>query len=120
MSASLLYHTNQIEDVQVKKVEFHIDQVVFSVIFTPRQPSCPCCGHLENVSKGLKTRRLRMAPLGNKTASLMAELHRLQCVNCRQTWWPPIPFARPKKRFTLSFEKYVIELMRFATIEHTA
>jgi transposase len=31
-----------------------------------------------------------------------------------------MPFVKPKKRVTLSFEKYVIELMRFATIEHVA
>ena len=31
-----------------------------------------------------------------------------------------MPFARVKRRFTISFELYVIELMRFATIEHVA
>lgn len=31
-----------------------------------------------------------------------------------------MPFSKPRKRVTLSFEKYVIELMRFATIEHVA
>jgi transposase len=31
-----------------------------------------------------------------------------------------MPFAKPKKRVTISFEKYVIELMRFATIEHVS
>ena len=31
-----------------------------------------------------------------------------------------MPFVKKKKRITLSFERYVIELMRFATIEHVA
>lgn len=120
MSASLLYHTNQIEDVQVNREEYHLDKVIFHVLFTPRQPLCPCCGHNEMFSKGSKERKLRMAPLGNKMAFLFVTLHRLQCVNCRHTWWPPLPFARPKRRITLSFEKFVIGLMEFATIEHTA
>jgi transposase len=120
MSASLLYHTNQIEDVQVNHEEYHLDKVIFHVLFTPKQPLCPCCGHNENFSKGSKKRKLRMAPLGNKMAFLLVTLHRLQCVNCRHTWWPPLPFARPKRRVTLSFEKFVIGLMGFATIEHTA
>ncbi len=120
MSASLLYHTNQIENVQVKNVEYHSDRVIFKVFFIPEKPLCPCCGHDENSSKGLKTRKLRMAPLGNKMAFILVDLHRLQCLNCRHIWWPPLSFAKPKKRVTLSFEQYVIELMRFATIEHVA
>lgn len=120
MSASLLYHTNQIEDVQVNKVEYHTDRVVFISTFEPNHPTCPCCGYNKNFSKGSKVRKLRMAPLGNKMAFLMVKLHRLQCVNCQHTWWPPMPFVNPKKRVTHSFEKYVIELMRFATIEHVA
>src|SRR3974390_402748 len=120
MSASLLYHTNQIEDVQVQKEEYHTDRVLFRVNFVPRRPLCPCCGHDGNTSKGTKQRKLRMAPLGNKMAFLIVNLHRLQCGNCLHTWWPSMPFVRPKKRVTLSFEKYVIEMMRFATIEHVA
>ena len=120
MSASLLYHTNQIKNVQVKNVEYHHDQVIFRTLFTPIKPLCPCCSYDESSSKGAKTRKLRMAPLGNKRAFIAVEIHRLQCLNCQYTWWPPIPFSKPKKRFTLSFENYVIELMKFSTIEHTA
>jgi transposase len=120
MSASLLYHTNQIENVQVKTVEYHSTKLIYKVLFTPKKPLCPCCGHDENSTKGSKVRKLRMAPLGNKMAFIVVELHRLQCLNCRHIWWPPMPFAKPKKRVTLSFEKYVIELMKFATIEHVA
>ncbi len=65
-------------------------------------------------------RKLRMVRLGNKMSFLLVEIHRLQCLNCQHTWWPPLSFAKPKKRVTLSFEKYVIELMGFATIEHVA
>jgi transposase len=120
MSASLLYHTNQIENVQFKTVEYHSDKLIFRVLFIPKKSLCPCCCHDESSSKGLKNRKLRMAPLGNKMAFIVVELHRLQCLNCRHIWWPPMPFAKPKKRVTLSFEKYVIELMRFSTIEHVA
>jgi transposase len=119
MSASLLYHTNQIKDVQVLNVEYHLDRVIFKVLFTAKPP-CPCCGYENNISKGFKERKLRMAPLGNKMSFLFVKLHRLQCANCGYVWWPTMPFVRGKRRVTLSFEKYVIELMRFATIEHTA
>lgn len=120
MSASMLYHTNQIEDVQVQKEEYHIDSILFRATFMPKQLHCPCCDHDSNISKGSKERKLRMAPLGNKMAFLIVKLHRVQCANCLHTWWPSMPFVKRKKRVTLSFEKYVIELMRFATIEHVA
>jgi transposase len=120
MPASLLYHTNQIKNVQVKTVKYHSEKVVFQVLFVPDKPLCPCCGHDENSLKGFKLRKLRMAPLGNKMAFLSVKLHRLQCFNCWYTWWPPMPFVKPKKRVTLSFERYVIKLMKFATVKHVA
>jgi transposase len=120
MSASLLYHTNQIVDVQVKNTEYFHEKIVFHVLYEPNKAPCPWCGSNESSSKGAKTRKLRMAPLGNKVTFLSVEIHRLKCANCSHLWWPLLPFARAKKRFTASFERYVIELMGFATIEHTA
>ena len=120
MPASLLYHTNQIEDVQVLNREYHEDKILFEALLQPKKTLCPCCGNSESILKGLKLRRLRMAPLGNKMAFLNLRLHRLQCVNCLHVWWPPIPFVKPRKRYTTSFEKFVINLMGFATIEHVA
>jgi len=120
MPASLLYHTNQIDDVQVLNREYHEDKICFEAVFMPKKPICPCCGNNDPICKGKKVRKLRMAPLGNKIAILILKLHRLQCVNCLHTWWPPIPFARPKKRYTISFERFVINLVGFATIEHVA
>lgn len=120
MFASMLYHTNQIEDVQVLKHEYHSDKILFEAVLMPKKTPCPCCGSKDLISKGLKIRKLRMAPLGSKIAILILRIHRLQCANCFHVWWPPIPFAKPKKRYTLSFERFVINLMGFATIEHTA
>lgn len=116
----MLYHTNQIEDVQVKSIEYLANSLVFHVLFCPRKPLCPCCGDNNYSSKGIKLRKLRMAPLGLKAAFLHVEIHRLQCLTCLFAWWPPMPFVKPKKRITRSFERYVIELMRFATIKHVA
>lgn len=120
MPASLLYHTNQITDVQVKNVEYFESKIVFHVTFKPKKSSCPTCGYTEYRLDGMKKRKLRIAPLGNKSAFLSLETHRQKCINCVQVWWPTIPFVRGKKRVTLSFETYVINMMRFATIKHVA
>jgi transposase len=120
MSASMLYHTNQIENVQVKNVEYFSNKIVFEVLYRPSKPLCPCCGYNEYSLKGVKTRKLRMAPLGNKSAFLSVTIHRLKCLNCECKWWPSLSFANSKRRMTLSFEAYVINLMEFCTVEHVA
>lgn len=120
MLTSLLYHTNQIEDVQVLNIEYHSKKVVFKAVYTPRKTICPRCGSKDNILKGSKERKLRMAPLGNNQAFLTVKLSRLKCTDCLRIWWPLMPFAKPKKRVTVSFEKYVINLMQFATIEHVS
>jgi len=120
MSASLLYHTNQITNVQVKSVDYFKDKIVFNALYEPSKPLCPCCGYHDYSSKGSKHRRLRIAPLGNKQAFLLLEIFRLRCGNCNHLWWPPLPFVQGRKRVTISFQNYVINLMHFATIEHVA
>lgn len=120
MPASLLYHTNQITNVQVKSTDYFKDKIVYHALYTPVKPLCPCCGCHEYYSKGSKHRKLRMAPLGNKAAFLILEIFRLRCGNCNHLWWPPLPFVRGRRRVTISFENYAINLMNFATIEHVA
>ena len=120
MFASLLYHTNQITNIQEKSTDYFNDKIIFHALYEPSEPICPCCGYQEYSSKGSKHRKLRMAPLGNKAAFLYLEIFRLRCGNCDHLWWPPLPFVQGRKRVTISFEKYVINLMSFATIEHVA
>lgn len=120
MPTSMLYHTNQITDVQVKSREFFADKIVFHVFYTPKKELCPCCTHEKYSLKGSKIRNLRMAPLGTKAAFLSLEINRLKCILCGHIWWPKLPFSQDKRRVTISFEKHVIALMNFATIKHVA
>lgn len=120
MFASLLYHTNQITDIQVENVAYFESKIVFHAIYQPRSSLCPSCGFNQHNLDGTKNRILRMAPLGNMAAILSLKVYRFRCCNCAQVWWPRITFVRGKKRVTLSFERYVIRMMQFATIKHVA
>lgn len=120
MPTSLLYHTNQITNVQVEKVEYRSDMIVFHALYDINKSLCPCCGHFEHTLKGKKTRRLRMVPLGNKPAILSVQVDRLKCSLCSHVWWPQLSFVQGKKRVTVSFERYIVNLMNFATIEHVS
>ena len=116
----MLYHTNQITDIQVKNVEYVESEIIFHAIYQPKNVSCPCCAYQIYNKDSIKKKNLRMAPLGNKSAFLSLELHRFKCCNCAKVWWPPIEFVRGKRRATISFERYVIKMMQFATIKHVA
>jgi transposase len=120
MFASMLYHTNQITDIQVENVDYFESKVVFHVIYQPKNSSCPSCAYHMHNQDGIKKRNLRMAPLGDKSAFLSLKIHRLKCCNCAKVWWPPITFVKGKKRITISFERYVVKMMQFATIKHVA
>jgi transposase len=120
MLASLLYHTNQITDVQVQNVEYFESKIIFHAIYQPKNSSCPSCAYCVYNQDGKKKRSLRMAPLGNKSTFLSLEIHRFKCCNCYRVWWPPITFVKGKRRTTLSFERYVVKMMQFATIKHVA
>lgn len=120
MPASLLYHTNQITDIQVKNVEYFDSKIIYHAIYQQKNPSCPTCAYHQHYQDSIKSRNLRMAPLGNKQAFLLLKIHRLKCCNCGRVWWPLIAFVKGKRRKTISFEKYVIKLMQFATIKHVA
>jgi len=52
MSASLLYHTNQIEDVQVLKEEYYGDKILFEAVLISKKTLCPCCGSNDSIAKG--------------------------------------------------------------------
>lgn len=116
----MLYHTNQITDIQVENVDYFESKIVFHTIYQPKNSSCPSCASQTYNHDGIKKRNLRMTPLGNKSAFLSLKIHRYKCCNCGQVWWPPIAFVKGKKRTTISFERYVIKMMQFATIKHVA
>jgi transposase len=120
MPASLLKFTNQIDDIQVKNVDYSSTKITFNVMYRPKESVCSACGCCDIALKGVKVRNLRMAPMGDKSAFLSVEIHRQQCTHCRHLWWPIMPFARLKRRITISFEKYVLRLMQFSTIKHVA
>lgn len=120
MSASLLYHTNQITEIQEKNIEYFDSKIVFHVVFQPKKSLCPMCGDTKHCLDGKKIRIIRMVPLGDKPSFLHLEIHRHKCTTCSQVWWPSIPFIHGKKRVTISFERYVVKMMQFATIKHVA
>jgi hypothetical protein len=61
MLASMLYHTNQITNVEVKNVEYLKDKIIFHTFYLTDKTLCSCCGYEKHSLKGKKCRLFRLA-----------------------------------------------------------
>jgi transposase len=61
-----------------------------------------------------------MLPVGNKKVELVIEIPRLSCNHCGAIKQPRLAFADPKKHYTRSLERFVVDLCRMATMQDVA
>jgi len=61
-----------------------------------------------------------MLPVGNNKVELSVEIPRLQCKKCGAIKQPRLCFADPKKHYTRSLERFVVDLCRVANIQDVA
>lgn len=120
MSTSLLYHGFGVHGYRHVRTRFDGGAVVF-VIEQPRE-NCRCarCGSAEVHSRGSHVRHFRSAPIGRKPVFLEYAVPRLYCWSCRAMLQPKLGFADPKKRYTRSFARYVLELSQLMTLQDVA
>jgi transposase len=120
MSTSLLYHGFGVRGYHHVRTRYEEGTVVF-VIEQPRE-DCRCshCGSDDVHSRGATTRRFRCLPIGRKAAFVECDVPRLYCWSCHHMRQPELDFAEPKKHYTRSFARYVLELSHCMTIEDVA
>lgn len=61
-----------------------------------------------------------MPPVGKRKVELVVRIPRLYCKNCGSIRQPHLQFADPKKHYTDSLERFVIDLCRVMTIRDVA
>jgi transposase len=69
---------------------------------------------------GHTTRTFKMLPVGKRKIELVVHIPRLFCQNCGSIRQPHLKFADPKKHYTHSLERFVIDLCRVMTIHDAA
>jgi transposase len=116
MSTSMLYHAFGIKHVKFQKAEFVAGEIRFHAEMARKLAVCPHCKSRDTTYQGRKIRPLRLPPIGLRQVWLYLIVHRLLCHNCGALAWPQLPFAGPRFSFTSSFERMVLEILRFATI----
>ena len=120
MSTSLLYHAFGVRDYRYVKTEFIEGGVMFTIERKAGALICSACGSENTWRQGFVGRRFRGLPIGSKRVTLLARIPRLFCRDCGKTRQEKVGFAKPRRTYTKSFERYALELSRHMTIKDAA
>lgn len=120
MSTSLLYHAFGIRGYRHRRTEYLEGEVVFTIEQSRRTLRCSACGSGRVTAHGGKPRMYRGVPIGSRCTRVFLQVPRVECHACGVTRQVAVPFADPKKHYTRSFERYVLELSARMTIQDVA
>ena len=120
MSTSLLYHAFGVKGYRQSRIQFEAGEVIIHIEQPRENLCCSACGSDNVYSKGSVPRRFRAVPIGSKPVWIEFAVPRVKCWTCGLERQVSIPFAAPKKSYTKSFARYVLELCRHMTIQGVA
>jgi len=120
MSTSLLYHGFGVRDYSYMRTQYVGGGLVFTIERKARTCRCVACGSQNVWREGGGVRRFRTVPIGNKRVELEARIPRLACQDCGAVRQAAIGFAEPRRTYTKSFQRYVVDLSRHMTIKDVA
>jgi len=81
---------------------------------------CSNFGSSKFIFRGHKTRQFKSVPMGNKRIFLVVNIQRLECLDCHCLKQVKLHFAEPKKTYTRAFARFVLELLKYMTINDVA
>ncbi|KPJ84733.1 MAG: hypothetical protein AMS17_15700 [Spirochaetes bacterium DG_61] len=111
-TTSVLYHGFGVRGYKYLKTEYQKGNIIFHIERDPHKRCCAECGSKRVKKKGHFSRELRAVPIGKKKVFLCLHLHRLQCKVCRSLKLEPLILSFPKKHWTKSLGRYVVELLK--------
>jgi len=117
---SELYHCFGLGVVEVLRTDFSGGATVFHCRSPASRLRCACCCGIDVICRGTVTRRFRLLPIGSRCTWLVFVLQRLECRECGTVRQEKLSFAKPYKRYTRAFARYVLDLSHLATIKDVA
>lgn len=81
---------------------------------------CPSCGGANVVRRGTVPRSWSAPPIGKRPVTIFAEVPRIECRDCRSEPVVPAPFADPRRSYTKSFKRLVLDLRQSMTLRDVA
>jgi transposase len=116
MSTSLLYHAFCIRGYEYVRTEYEGGEVIFSIRQERKTLRCKNCGSRDVRPRGQVERRFRALPIGKRATTIAFAIPRVACQKCGLIRQVKLDFADPRRTYTKSFERYVLELSRHMTI----
>lgn len=120
MSTSLLYHAFGVRGYRYVKTEYEGGAMIFTIQQPRETYRCPVCGSAEVIGRGLTPRRFRTVPVGGKPVYVALAVPRVECRDCGAVRQVAISFADPRRSYTKSLERYILELTARMTIQDVA
>lgn len=115
-----LHHVYSIHGCDVVNTQYAGGETHIHIRFAKRSIRCPECRAADVIKNGTGRRTLRLPPTGSRPAFATLKTQRIRCPHCRYDGWLPIPFADPRRTYTRAFERYVLDLVAFGTLESVA
>lgn len=121
MSKSLLYHMFGVRGCyELEAIQYHQGQAVFRIGQRTDTLRCPICGGREVIRRGVLRRQIRSLPIGGRPTWMDVKVQRVWCRHCQKVQQVAVSFAEPFKSYSRVFERYVLDLLQYATIEDVA
>lgn len=119
MSTSLLYHAFGAKSYRYLRTEYNAGDLLF-YMEKKKLPCCRACGSDDTVFDGYEAYTLRALPLGKKRVFLVAYLHVVLCHTCGERRQEEREVAEPRKSYTKTFARFVVDLARVMTLADVA
>ena len=120
MSQQWLYPIFHCHGYRVNKVEREERRLLLHVEPQPHKVCCPACGSRNVIRRGQQERWFRNLPVGADCTWLIATLPRVECRACGVVRQISLGMAEPRRSYTRSFARYVLELSSYMTIKDVA
>ena len=120
MSTSLLYHAFGIRGYEYVRSDYQDGRVIFTIRQESKAFRCSACGAREVQPRGHVERRFRSLPIGGRATFVVLPIPRVECRACGVVRQAEVPFAKARRSYTKSFERYALELSRRMTIRDVA
>ena len=117
MSSQLLYQVFRVQGYRLTKLETEEHRVFLHVEPQQHRVCCSACRSRNVIRRGESVRWFRNLPMGGELTWVIATLPRVECRDCGLVRQIDSGLAEPRRTYTRSFERYVLELSRYMTIQ---
>jgi len=120
MSTSVLYRALGIRGYKHQSIREQNGGITLRVRHDGTELKCPRCGGSNISHRGTVPRSWSALPIGNRPVTVFADVPRIECHDCGTEPVVPVPFADPRRSYTRSFERLVLDLRQSMTLRDVA